>query len=200
VIGSLMIKVIASIVLAPALAHMDSWSIVKLVADAMLSLIGNIPLFITGYLVHDNSDKFIRICGSLKAVVISLVCWLGAASMRVWLAVSMAYNPTVRTIMDSFLLPIIAAGAFVVLSFSAKRLKPQYDLWWRAVHVFGLYSFGIYFLHPLILNFLRWCLFNVVGLETGQLFYCLLLFATTSIVTLEVVRLMARMPFGRYLG
>lgn len=63
----------------------------------------------------------------------------------------------------------------------------------------GVYSFGIYLIHPLIQGFFGYIIFPVIGINPSMYLYYLLVFISTSIISILGVYLIQKLPYHRYI-
>lgn len=65
--------------------------------------------------------------------------------------------------------------------------------------VIGVYSFGIYLIHPLIQGFFGYILFPMIGINPSMYLYYLLVFIFTSAISILGVYLIQKLPYHRYI-
>jgi surface polysaccharide O-acyltransferase-like enzyme len=156
-----------------------------------------IAFLILGYYVLDHSDE---IRGNQWQVIVapSLVVWILAALGIAVLNIMPAINH--RALLAGLLWTLLPLAAFpVVLSIVEKSANCP-SRCRNLLHSFGLYSYGIYLLHPALLYLLRRLLVYGFGIPLGNPLLYPLLFALTALSALQVVRVVARVPIGRYLA
>lgn len=65
--------------------------------------------------------------------------------------------------------------------------------------VIGAYSFGIYLIHPLIQGLFGYIIYPMIGIDPSMLIYYILVFITTSLISILGVYIIQKLPFHRYI-
>jgi surface polysaccharide O-acyltransferase-like enzyme len=155
-----------------------------------------VGFFLLGYYVRDHSEK-IRITERRAVVLPSLLVWIAAATAITLLArahVAWYWTP----IHNSFALVLNMAAFMLILALITRTYRSDFPFL-EFLHSFGLHSYGIYYLHPVCLYLFRWVLTRGIGIPLENPLLYLLLFPLTSLTTLQIARIVARLPAGRYL-
>jgi surface polysaccharide O-acyltransferase-like enzyme len=175
-----------SIVLGWLLGPQDSW---------FTAVFTYVAFVICGYYLFDHSDKIQT--ARRGRLLAALFVWLGTATAiavlasgtwSAWRAHSLGVLATTLTFAA-----LVAILAFVG---SLSHWRPVYR---NTLNSFGLYSYGIYYIHPACLHVLRLVLVRALGIRLENPLLYPLLFLLTSLFTLQLVRRMARSSVGRYL-
>lgn len=88
--------------------------------------------------------------------------------------------------------------ALILVSFSVS-LSLTRDHRWPALRTIGLYSFGIYLIHPLIQGALGYVVFPSLGIVPEMLIYYVLVFGATTVLSVATVALLRKLPGNQYL-
>ena len=125
-------------------------------------------------------------------------------SLRVYLL--MLLIAPVAVLQSLYLLPsglslLVGVGfclALILVSFSVS-LSLTRDHRWPALRTIGLYSFGIYLIHPLIQGALGYVVFPSLGIVPEMLIYYVLVFGATTVLSVATVALLRKLPGNQYL-
>jgi len=95
--------------------------------------------------------------------------------------------------------PVLSAGAFAVMVKWVWSRAPNSSRCRRLFHTFGLYAYGVYYLHPLVLLLLSSFLgrFSLLHPDAAP-FYAIVL-PSCCLFSLYAAKTLAKFPFGRYL-
>ena len=161
--------------------------------------------FLAGYYLLENSEHARRLLLRRPTVMVGSLAWIvaGAGISSVWIAThsqgviyEFIQNELAR-LARNILTPIITIGALVAIVAFASRLETKGTAVRRLLNSLGLYSYSIYYLHILFVRLGAFGLRHSRITPDSVLFY-LLLFPLTVLLTLVSVRLLARLPLGRY--
>jgi hypothetical protein len=164
----------------------------------------HVAYFVFGYFLADHADLAADLVRRGAAQVVAAVVWLTAAiAVAAYWAVPLANGTSFDAIayrymaVDVLALPM-GVAAFVVLVGVRPHEWLGGALGWL-VRAAGLYAYGVYYLHVLMLMVIARALTGPLGLaRTGFAFYASA-FALGSIASVLVAKLLARLPFSRYL-
>lgn len=163
-------------------------------ATTTLSFLAMIGYFVAGYFLLEQVRPAVRLCRSP---------WGKVAVTALWL-----HWPVITTFFDrspfaglggKVLLTVSSLAAFFVLAFLS---RPAFAAGKRIVgwvSPFGLYSFGVYLLHPLLISVFSKALGLTLGWEQEGLPGYPIIFLLTAPAALFMVKWVARLPYGRYL-
>ena len=175
------------------------------IAERLLSLlfVSNIGYFLAGYYLHEHSNDVIRLIRHKVSTYAGCVVWLATAvGLVVYWGIPMRQGANLRNhLVLSSLTPILSFAALTFIVPLFQNRNPDHTMSCRFLHSLGLYSHGVYYFHPLIFLLLRWTITHIlsVGRDTASFYWLyLLLFLPATLMTLLSVRLMARLPLGRY--
>jgi surface polysaccharide O-acyltransferase-like enzyme len=169
-----------------------------------ISLITQIGYFMCGYYLLEHAEAVVRLLRRRGAALAGALLWLAAAAGEAgaWIAPlsrGVAFDAIPHPyLIHRLLTPFMTVGTLLTLgAWLALRRGPSA----RSLPLLsslGLHAYGVYLLHPFVL-FHVWGLARLVALGPDDWAGYLLVFPVTAAVTLAAVRLLARVPLGRYL-
>jgi surface polysaccharide O-acyltransferase-like enzyme len=186
---------------APRLSHY------RWLADAtvILSFLPYVGYFTLGYLLLDYAADF-RVTVRRPAIrAAAVLIWSSAAgAIGAYTALPLLWSGTWGAVPYpglalKLLAPILSAAAFVVIADRRPGMR-SFGPAARIVQSCGLYAFGVYFLHPLVLLVVSWGLTEAVGLNWNSVAFYVLALPLVSVASVLAVRLLAKVPFARYLA
>jgi surface polysaccharide O-acyltransferase-like enzyme len=173
---------------------------------ADLIFLSHLGDFVGGYYLLERSDEIRRIVKRPISALTGAIVWIAAAAglAAYWgvpLSRGTGWNAMEhRYLMHFCLTPVLSMAALVpILSLSQHedRLPRLVRRW---LHSFGLYAYGVYYLHPLAISVLTLAYLYCIGPEPLQLaWFQAARYALVALTTLLAVKALARLPFGRYL-
>jgi len=176
-----------------AASSTTSWFAPAKVLRAFLCYLG---YSLAGYYLHDHAGRLLALTRRLPLVIGATLAWL---TIAVFIAVARGPDRQFATFppVGKALEPLLCVAAFVVLAVwrSGSPLTRPLE---RLVDTCGLYAYGVYYLHMLVLGCFTWTCARFVDSPTLHGLFYLLAFPTVSILSVLTVKLLARLPFGRY--
>lgn len=114
--------------------------------------------FITGGIIAYHYDKFIefvdnRIKLILFTYVISVVLFLGEVYLNIYITQGRDYFERYGSIRPMNM--IYGITTFAVLIWLTRKIKDRDDFIVKLIKSFGTYSLGVYFAHPMVLEYLK---------------------------------------------
>jgi peptidoglycan/LPS O-acetylase OafA/YrhL len=159
----------------------------------LLSFMAMLGYFVAGYFILDHAKAAWWLCERWAGRVACSVIWLFYPSLNRWLAAHEVGWP-IRTVLA---VASMAAAFFVLTSVSVPKSRlGQSIAGWSAS--FGLYSFGVYLVHPLVISAFSRVVTRLTGLSSGEPLWGLLVFTLTAPAALGLVKWLANRPLGRY--
>lgn len=172
---------------------------------AELIFMNHIGNFLGGYLILERSEEMSRFLKRRTSAIPGSVVWVAAAAglAAYWgvpLSRGTPWDAIERRYLLHFILtPLVSLAALATilpLAQNPRRIQMYFHRW---LHSFGLYSYGIYYLHPFVALILSRGFHHFVGPDpVNMVSFHVMRFAVVSFVTLLAVKAMARLPFGRY--
>ncbi len=188
---------------APSLTEAAARAVPRLGELAFLSHLG---YFLGGYLLLDTAEEVRRWLRSPAMVIIAALVWLAAATgiAASWyfpMARGISWEALPHPYLVHFLLtPLLSMAALVVLLPAVQRKSHHPGPLLRGLHAFGLFAYGIYYLHPLfILLVAQWFRLLTGAVPYHSLWFQGLRGAFVAVAAFLTAQLLARLPFGRYL-
>jgi len=169
---------------------------------AFLSYLG---YFLAGYHLHDYADVVVGMLRQTRSIIIGAIVWLltGAGVGLHWAAPLAGDTPfedaAGQDLVLWLLLPMLSIAALPVILKCAETAGAAQNLAGRALSSFGLFSYGVYYLHPLVLVLLSSLLWRYAHLDYDDGLYYAAVFPSVCILSLGAVRILSKTPFGRYL-
>jgi surface polysaccharide O-acyltransferase-like enzyme len=167
--------------------------------------LSGIGYFVAGYYLLQRSEELRHFSRCPLWGLAGWAAWIfAAAGISAWWIVPLSRGQTFdairfQYIAHTMLTPLLACGALIAIVTLSQSQSAKSNVLARVTHSLGLYSYGVYYLHLFILKILAVGLSRALHLDhNGPVFYVLLFILTVG-ATLGAVRLLARLPFGRYL-
>ena len=167
-------------------AHAPDWS----VAAILLSCSSLVGYFVAGYMLSDRPVVVRRLCERPAGRCLSALVWLTYPVLT--------YIGVMGTGASRILGTGSALAGFCLTASLGRALAPSGRSLARLVAPFGLYSYGIYLLHPIVLELVSH-LVTKTGLGSTPVLWDVAAFSLTSPAALLVTRRLAALPGGRYI-
>lgn len=171
-----------------------------------LAFVGYVGYFFAGYYLLDRAEEIGRLLERRSLLVCSVPAWLvSAVALACYWGIPMANGtPWAGLENPSFMLsvlgPVLSASAFICIMGWARSSNGLTRTLYRQLAAFGLYSYGIYYLHPLVLWLSARAVMRLVEPEPhGMPVFYMFQFAVAAILSLYLAKQASRLPFGRYL-
>lgn len=159
--------------------------------------------FVLGYFLHDHAAALLEAVRKPATSVAALVTWLTAgAILAAYWAVPTLAGRSFGTIPHPYLPhvllgPPLSIAALTLMFLWLPRLRGMPPIS-RFVQACGLYAYGVYYLHLIVLELVGRGL-TAGGLDDGHLGFVALRFLIGSVVCVYAVRQLARWPHTKYL-
>jgi len=167
------------------------------------SVFGSLGYFMAGYELNENADSILNLLRRNRTTILSIGVMVVGAGITV-LMWSMGIRPEgsiqpipFNNVILSLLDPLLGAASFLLL-FRLSDWIPLHALPGRIIHTAGLYSYGIYLLHPLFLTKIEIVLNRFLQIEMSNISLYFLTFFFTTILSLLVAKLIVKLPHSRY--
>jgi surface polysaccharide O-acyltransferase-like enzyme len=190
------------LVVRPA-GPLAGWRDVTVTCTSFLKFVG---YFVTGYYLSDNASAILEAVRRRGAFRVATVVWLaaGATLPSVWASQVFSghlslWSIASRVVLEVLAIPLTTAAFIMIAARPSGRRWPVPVRW--SVRTCGLYSYGVYYLHPLVLTGVAWALYRHAGalMAPGPLRGGLL-FLLCALVTVHAVKLLVRLPLTRHLA
>ena len=164
-----------------------------------------IGYFVAGYYLLDHSEEAARLARRPAAARAGGALWLAVAiALAVFVDLPMLRDLSdarriAGTLAMEFLVPVMCFAALALVLPLARREGFQETWAGRLLQSLGLYAFGIYLLHRFFMLVGGVVLTRGLRLGVEDVSYYILLLALTTFGTLFSLRVLAKLPFGRYL-
>ncbi len=179
---------------------LDWWTDALVTGTSWLKFVG---FFVAGYHLHDRAGTVLAALRQPRALPTAAAIWFAAGMVlpiiwtaQVFGAAPGAWSRLSHIALDLLTVPM-AAAAFAVLM----AWPPGWQgapAWRRLVQSSGLYAYGIYYLHPLVLLYagrvLVWAAGPVAAIAPLR---AAVLFVVVAVGSTLAVKGLARLPFGR---
>jgi surface polysaccharide O-acyltransferase-like enzyme len=164
-----------------------------------------IAYFVGGYVLLDASDRVSRITTSRGGAIAAAMVWIGLGAATTFIRVpgpwgseglrAVANHQAILGVAD---LARSLAAFLVVVGMS--HLLGAWAPWAVArVNRFGLYSYGVYYLHPIAISFATRAVTFATVLTRQQVWWYLAVFLITAPVSLLMTRWLSKYQIARYL-
>ncbi len=173
----------------------DSWLAPAKVLRAFFCYVG---YFLAGYFLYDHAGEVVALARRRAFVILMGLAWLVVSVVMFTIRGASLQFSTVPGA-GKALEPLLCLAAFVMLATWRSRGVPSGPIE-RLLEASGLYAFGVYYLHMLVLAIFSWGWRHYVELPMDHGLFYLLAFPSVSVLSLLAVKLVARLPFGRYLA
>ena len=157
-----------------------------------------------GYYLAARSEEAVAWLKRAIVKYAAIVTWIvaGAASALFWgipMSQGIAYRDIRHAYLgQSLLLPLISVAAFAVLFIFANERKSRPAVVRDLFHRFGLYSYGVYYLHPFFVKVCTKVVHQVLNLSYDNVWGYAILFILVPSVSLVAVKMLSKIPLGRY--
>lgn len=166
--------------------HVPNWSLAVIVFT-WSSLVG---YFVAGYVLFDRAVVVRRLCERWAGRLLSALIWLTYPVLT--------YLGVMGTGAGRILGTASALAGFCLLASLGRSQSPAGRSLARVIAPFGLYSYGTYLVHPIVLDLLSHVV-TATGLGRVPVLWVVAAFALTCPAALLVTRRLAVLPGGRYL-
>jgi|WetSurMetagenome_2_1015567.scaffolds.fasta_scaffold34866_2 peptidoglycan/LPS O-acetylase OafA/YrhL len=167
-------------------AHAPTWSLAVIVFT-WSSLVG---YFVAGYVLFDRAVDVRRLCERWTGRLLSALIWSTYPVLTCLGVLSTGAGRIVGT--------ASALAGFCLLASFGRSVSPAGRSLAQVVAPFGLYSFGTYLLHPIVLDLLSHVV-TATGLGRAPVLWDVAAFSLTCPAALLVTRRLAVLPVGRYI-
>jgi membrane-bound acyltransferase YfiQ involved in biofilm formation len=167
--------------------------------------VSHVGYLLAGYYLHDHAgtlvDELRRRRSGAVGLAIGLASGLGIAAY--W-AVPIARGTPFAGIGQPnlaicLLAPALSLGVLPLIVRWTRAADPTSSPLRGLVHSFGLYSYGVYYLHELFLSAVWWALLRFTPFSFGDAILYVVAFPAGALLTLSAARFLARFAVGRYL-
>jgi probable poly-beta-1,6-N-acetyl-D-glucosamine export protein len=170
-----------------------------------LSFLQYVGYFVLGYYLLEHASDIPVVVGRRDVRAAAGVTWLAAAgALAAWNAIPLLRVGTWEAIpypglaVALLAVPMSAAALPLLVAWSPGARVPR--LINRLVGMCGLYAFGVYYLHPVVLSVVSVVLTKFAGLSWDGVAFYALAFPLVSTLGALSVKLLARLPHTRYLA
>jgi surface polysaccharide O-acyltransferase-like enzyme len=196
---------VASGIVAEVFSQDASKAVWLQLAGVSLSFLPYIGYFVLGYFLLDHAADIPKVVDRRDVRAVAGTTWLATAgALAAWSAVPLlrtgawAAIPYPGLAVQLLAVPMSAAALPLLVAWSpGLRLPRRIN---RLVGTCGLYAFGVYYLHPAVLLVVSLVLTKYVGLSRDGVAFYPLAFPIISTLSALSVKLLARLPFTRYLA
>jgi surface polysaccharide O-acyltransferase-like enzyme len=207
VIGAFFIQILWSVAVSLFLPNPD----LQAAGYSVLANLGkllfpaNIGYFLLGYFLVEHAEEAARWLKRSVPVAAGWLLWIaGAAGMALYWGIPISRGTPYGAISYAYLAqsvivpPMTMAAMAAIFSFAQGRYR-RIMIARKVFHPLGLYSYGIYYMNPFFVKALSWFIRHGRSISPDSIVYYLILFLTVPLATLLAVRVLSRMPFGKYL-
>jgi surface polysaccharide O-acyltransferase-like enzyme len=170
-----------------------------------LCFVSYLGYFLAGYFLCEHAED---VAGFLQKVTFTGGLFIGWLSAAIGLYVywgrplfrnASAIPPVATYIIPGVLFPLLSfLSAGIVLWFVQYRV-PSQNAAHRMLHAFGLYSYGIYYVHGLVLWIMIWAIRQTIMPYMINGLFFVIVFPSTALVSLQLIKRLSRWPFSKYL-
>ena len=159
----------------------------------MLTFNAVVGYFVSGYVLLDNAQRVRHFCESRTGRLFSLFTWC------LWPSVMHLVPPDQ---IPASILQVLKfcsnLGAYCLLAAVSRPQSPPGKMVADWVGCLGLYSYGAYLVHPIVISILSIPVTGLLGFEYWSPAWRVTVFPLTAVLTFNLVRWLARWPLGRY--
>lgn len=198
------VQVVWSLILHMELLPHDLLLRLALVCTWFVSHIG---YFLAGYYLHEHADAVVGGLRKSRTIIVGAALFLlTGIGIGLHFAAPLAGETPFediakRDIVFELLLPALSVAALPVIlkcadiagGWAAKR-----SVFARTLNSLGLYSYGVYYLHPLALVLLSSVLSRYASLDSDDVLYYIILLPAVCFLSLAGTQVLSKTPFGRY--
>ena len=155
--------------------------------------------------MFDRCDRILEWLKKSTSKAAGAFVWLaaagGIAAFR-WIPISRGVRLDAVAdpyLADTLLEPLLSLGAFVVVVSLIRNVRYDEGIVSKILGPFGLYSYGIYYLHPVFLILSSLAIRHSFGMGPDRPGFYVLLIILVPLLTWQAVRFLAKLPFGKYL-
>lgn len=160
----------------------------------LLSCLSMIGYFVAGYFILDHVKAARWLCEQRVGRIACAVIWLAWSGLGLWPGADEIAWPIAKALAAVS----VVAAFFVVAGLSRpSSMAGRWVTVWVAA--FGLYSFGIYLSHTLVISVTSRIVTRLTGLGGDGLLRGSLVFALTVPAAYLLVKWLANRPLGRYI-
>lgn len=162
-------------------------------ATTALSCCAEIAYFVTGYVIHDQAAAVQRFCARRSGAIIGMAVVVAGHLLNRWPVPGILDAPPSRIL--GILMTIAAYCLITGMGRPTSKVGGSVAAW---VERLGLYSFGIYLIHLLVLAVTTRGVSRLVTFDRAPLVWYLLVYVATTLGSLWVVRWLAARRWGKY--
>jgi len=172
---------------------------------AGIAFVAHLGYFLGGYYLLDRAGEIRNWLRRPTTATVGVLVWFAAAagiaaSWSIPLSRGIAWAALPRPyLLHHLLTPLLSLAAFATLLSFAGRPERRPGPCRRGLHAFGLYAYGVYYLHPLFIMLIAGTFRHLTGAVPidSAAFQLLRLFLVPTAAWFTA-QLLARLPFGKY--
>lgn len=161
--------------------------------------LGSIGYFIGGYYLLEYSNEVGRLFRTPKLGLLCFILWILISILLTSNHIISLFDDNLYSIIWNSFIPLLSFSALSAILVLTKFQGRLHSFLLSIFHNFGLYSYGIYYLHVFFLFLFNISVSNFITTNPDNFvsFY-LAKFFIVSLVTLLVVKNLARLPYAKY--
>lgn len=173
---------------------------------ADILFLGYIGYFIAGYYLLENSETLFHVINILSARILGAIGWIVCAIvLAIYWSVPMTHGVSWDSIKFPYMLhylitPILSLSMLITILSILKRSDTIQKIFHSFFYQFGLFSYGIYYIHIFIILIFTEIFTRLINVQPYDLFsFYGMQFLIVPIVSLLSVRILARLPYAKYI-